>query len=160
MIIQDTDLFKELSREAMTEIAQVTVTESHEQGTILYTLEDEAKDFDILVEGGVRLAIGKEGLIDYTVTRLGEVFGWSSVIDRKYYTAVAHCQAPSKVARISKAGLNEVFEKHPKDGVIFFKRLAGAVLQRLIDNYNAFISEGSLKGVTYGSGQIMGGSEE
>ncbi len=160
MIIQDTDLFKDLSPEAMTDIGRITVSEPHEQGTIIYTQKDQANDFYILIEGGVRLAIGKEGLIDYTVSRPGEVFGWSSMLDRGHYTAEAHCQAPSKVARIPKAGLNEVFEKHPKDGVIFFKRLAGAVLQRLVDNYNAFISEGSLKGVTYGTGQVVVGYEE
>jgi hypothetical protein len=32
--------------------------------------------------------------------------------------------------------------------MMFYKRLAGAVVQRLIHNYEAFLSEGSLKEVT------------
>ncbi|MCA1960496.1 MAG: hypothetical protein LDL33_06850 [Desulfomonile sp.] len=53
-----------------------------------------------------------------------------------------------------------MLENDPQSGMLFYKRLAGAVVQRLIDNYNAFLSQGSLKGVTYGSGQVVGPDEE
>jgi CRP-like cAMP-binding protein len=160
MIIQNTDLFRELSQQAIAEIAKLAIKESHGKGTVLYTQKDPAKYFYSLAEGAVRLTMAKEGEIDYTVSKAGEVFGWSSMGDRVYYTANAVCVMPTKVAKIQKDELNKVFDKYPRDAAIFFKRLAGDVVQRLIGNYNAFLSEGSLKGVTYGSGQVMGGSEE
>jgi CRP-like cAMP-binding protein len=160
MIIQNTDLFRELSQQAIAEITKLVVKESHGKGTVLYTQKDPAKYFYSLIEGAVRLTMAKEGEIDYTVSKAGEVFGWSSMVDRDYYTANAVCVMPIKVAKIEKDALNKVFDKHPRDAAIFFKRLAGAVVQRLIDNYNSFLSGGSLKGVTYGSGQVMGGGEE
>ena len=50
--------------------------------------------------------------------------------------------------KIENKSLNQIFEKDPASGMIFYKRLAGSVVQRLIWNYEAFISEGSLKEVT------------
>jgi CRP/FNR family transcriptional regulator, cyclic AMP receptor protein len=160
MIMQNSDLFKDLSREATAEIAGIATAETHDKGSILFTRADPAKYFYTLLEGRVRLTIGRVGEIDYTASREGEVFGWSSMVDRACYTADAECVVPTKVVRIEKERLNGIFDKYPKDGTIFFKRLAAALVQRLLDNYNAFVSEGSLKGVTYGSGQVMGTGED
>ncbi|MFH0957229.1 MAG: cyclic nucleotide-binding domain-containing protein [Pseudomonadota bacterium] len=160
MIIQNTDLFNGLSQEALNEISKAVIVESHSEGTVIYTDKDPATNFYSLVDGRVQLAIGKEAQIDYTVNRAGEVFGWSSMVDRKFYTTTAKCVIPTKVAKIGKEKLYQILEKHPRDGAIFYKRLASAVVQRLIDNYSAFLSEGNLQGVTYGSGQIVVGSEE
>ena len=160
MIIQNTDLFNGLSREALNEISKAVIVESHVGGTVLYTDNDPATYFYSLIDGRVQLTIGKEAQIDYTVNRVGEVFGWSSMVDRKSYTTTAKCVTPTKVAKISRKNLIQILEKHPRDAAIFYKRLAAAVVQRLIDNYSAFLSEGNLQGVTYGSGQVVVGSED
>ena len=160
MIIKNTDLFNGLSQEAVNEISKAVVQETHNEGTILYTDKDPANYFYSLIDGRVQLAIGKEAEIDYIVNRAGEVFGWSSMVDRESYTTTAKCVVPTKVAKISKQKLNQILDRHPRDGTVFYKRLAAAVVQRLIDNYRAFLSEGSLQGVTYGSGQVVGDSEE
>jgi hypothetical protein len=83
------------------------------------------------------------------------------MVDRPVYVASAECVAPSKVVKIGKESLNNIFEKHPEMGMMFFKRLAGAVVQRLIYNYETFLSEGSLKGVSsFGTGQVTDTSPE
>ena len=101
-----------------------------------------------------------EAEIDYTLSREGEIFGWSSMVDRECYTANGQCVIPTKAVKIHKDKLNQVFQKYPIDGMIFFKGLAGAVAQGLIDNYNAFLSQGSQKDDTYGSRQVMTSAEE
>ncbi|MCA1959299.1 MAG: cyclic nucleotide-binding domain-containing protein [Desulfomonile sp.] len=159
MIIQKADLFKDLSPEAMSEIAKIMVEESHEKGSLLFKAGDPATSFYLITEGMVRLSIGTGGEIDYTANRPGEAFGWTGIVDRPAYVATAECVTPCKLVRIDKESLNTLLEKDPASGMIFFKRLAGAVVQRLIDNYGAFLSEGSLKGVTYGTGQVMGSEE-
>jgi len=160
MIMQKADLFNGLSQDALTEISNAMVEETYDKGTVIYTDKDPANYFYTLIDGRVVLAIGKEAEIDYTVNRAGEVFGWSSMIDRECYTTNAECVIPTKVAKIGKQKLNRILDKHPHDGTVFFKRLAAAVVQRLLDNYNAFLSQGSLQGVTYGTGQVAGDSEE
>jgi CRP-like cAMP-binding protein len=155
MIIQKADLFKDQSQETMNEIAKVMVEESHEKGSLVFKAGTPANHFYILVDGRVRVSIGTEAEIDYTVNLPGEAFGWTGMVDRPVYVASAECVAPSKVVKIQKESLNKIFEKHPQMGMMFFKRLAGAVVQRLIYNYETFLSEGSLKGVSsFGTGQV------
>ncbi len=160
MIIQNTDLFNGLSREALNEISKAAIAESYNEGTVIYTDKDAANYFYSLVDGRVQLSIGKDAQINYTVNRAGEVFGWSSMVGRGSYTTTAKCVIRTKVAKISKKNLNQILESHPRDAALFYKRLAAAVVQRLIDNYSAFLSEGNLQGVTYGSGQVVVGSED
>ena len=138
MSIHNVDLFKGLM--AVSEIAKAATRETLDEGTIVYTYKDPADYFYSLIEGRVLLSRGKEAQIDYTVGQEGEIFGWSSMVDRESYTTTAKCLASTKVIRISKRKLNQVFEKHPHDGMVFYKRLADAVLQRLIDTSTTFLA--------------------
>lgn len=161
MLAGESDLFKDLGEQAMNEISKIMILESYNPGSVIYTERDRADYFYILWEGRVRLSIGKEAEIDYTVSRRGESFGWSSLVDRERYTARAEALEPTKIYKIDKNQLNEIFRKMPEVGALFYKRLAGAVVQRLIYNYEAFLSVGSLRGVTsFGTGQVMASAEE
>lgn len=160
MIIQKADLFREVSVETMNEISKIMVQEPYEKGAVVFKAGDPAHSFYLVVDGRVRLSIGVEGEIDYTASQPGEAFGWTGMVDRPTYVATAECLTPCTLARIEKGKLNAILETDPRSGLLFFKRLAGAVVQRLIDNYGTFISEGSLKGVTYGTGQVVSSSED
>ena len=161
MFIQEAELFKGLDDHIMNEISKIMVEESCKSGDVLYTDKDRADNFYLLWDGRIRLAIGTGAEIDYTVSRRGEAFGWSSLVDRDTYTARAECVAPSKVYRIPKVKIEELFAKHPEAGALFYKRLAAAVVQRLIWSYRAFLSEGSLKGMTSeGTRQVAAAGED
>jgi CRP-like cAMP-binding protein len=161
MIIQKADLFKDLGQDTMTEISKIMVEETYEKDTFIFKAGTPARHFFILIDGRIRLFIGTEAEIDYTVNIPGEAFGWTGMVDRPVYVATAECEAPSRVIRIENEKLYKIFEKDAPGGMMFFKRLAGAVVQRLIYNYEAFLSEGSLKGVSgaYGTGH-MGTDED
>jgi len=148
MIIQEADLFRDLSPEIVNAISKIMIEESYEPGTLIFEAGAPARHFYILVGGMVRLFIGRKSEISYTVNTEGEAFGWTGLVERPAYTATAECGAPSKVIKIENESLIKIFDKDTASGMMFFKRLAGAVVQRLIHNYEAFISEGSLKEVT------------
>jgi len=151
MIIQEADLFKDMSPEAVNEISKIMIKESHEPGTFIFEAGAPAGHFYILIEGRVRLSIGTKSEITYTVSTPGEAFGWTGLVDRPTYTATANCVTHSKVMKIDNEKLSKILEKDTASGMMFFKRLAGAVVQRLIYNYESFLSEGSLKDVpSYG----------
>jgi CRP-like cAMP-binding protein len=152
MIIQKAELFKDLGPEITNEISKIMIEESHDPGKIIFEAGAPAQHFYILVEGRVRLFIGTKAEITYTVNLPGEAFGWTGLVDRPAYTATAECVAPSKVIKIENERLNKLFDKDTAGGMMFFKRLAGAVVQRLIHNYEAFLSEGSLKEVSQSYG--------
>jgi CRP-like cAMP-binding protein len=161
MFIQESELFKGLDDHIMSEISRIMIEESCKSGQVLYTENDRAENFYLLWDGRIRLSIGTEAEIDYTVSKRGEAFGWSSLVDRDTYTARAECVADSNVYRVPKAKVEELFAKHPEAGMVFYKRLAAAIVQRLIWNYGAFLSEGSLKGVTSeGTRQVAAAGED
>jgi CRP-like cAMP-binding protein len=159
MIFQKADLFQGVSPDTMKEIAKIMVEEPHDKGSVVFKAGDPANSFYLIVDGTVRLSIGTAGEIDYTADRAGEAFGLTGKGDPPTYVSTAVCSTPCKLVKIEKERLNGVLSKDPVSGMAFFKRLAGAVAQRLIDNYGTFLTEGSLKGVTYGSGQVMGSEE-
>ena len=161
MFIQEAELFKGLSQDFMNELAKIMVEESYGKGTVLFADGDPAGFFYVLAEGRVRLAIGQQAEIEYSISNPGEAFGWSSLVDRPAYTARAECVAPSRLIKIEKEQLGKILAKHPVDGMEFFKRLAAAIGQRLIVMYNAFLeSQGAERPVSFGSGQVSQASEE
>lgn len=160
MIIERAELFSDLSVEAINDIKTYVSEESYDKGAILFRQDDPADHFFILMDGRVELIVGKQGEIDYTVGRSGEIFGLSSMVDRETYTADAKCAAPTKVARISKKKLSAVLERYPSDALLFYKHLSQIIMRRLVDNYRAFLSHGGAQGATYGTGQVAGDSEE
>lgn len=148
MFVQKADLFADLSPEIMDQVSKIMVEESYEPGSFVFKAGSPARHFYVLVDGRVRLFIGTKAEISYTVSSPGEAFGWTGLVDRPLYTATAECSTPTKVMKIDSESLKKIFEKETASGMLFFKRLAGAVVQRLIYNYETFISEGSLKEVT------------
>ena len=140
MIIQKADLFKELSTEFLNAFDEIKAEEFHGQGAYVFKEGDPADCFFLLGEGRVRLSIGEKGHIIYTINNPGEVFGWSSLVEHDVYTASAECTLPSKLVKVEKARMNKLLEKHQADGLIFFRRLAGIIGQRLMSNYNMQLS--------------------
>jgi CRP-like cAMP-binding protein len=159
MIIQKADLFQDVSPQTMNEISSIMVEGAYEKDSLVFKAGDPSTSFYVIVDGTVRLSIGTAAEIDYTANRPGEAFGWTGMVDRPAYVATAQCSTPCRLVKIEKDKLIAVLNKDPGSSAAFFKRLAGAVVQRLVDNYGAFLTEGSLKGVSYGSGQVMGSDE-
>jgi CRP-like cAMP-binding protein len=69
----------------------VSMTESYDEGDLLFQQGDPANQFYILLKGRIKLILGETGHAVYIVSNAGEAFGWSSLIDRETYTASAEC---------------------------------------------------------------------
>jgi CRP/FNR family transcriptional regulator, cyclic AMP receptor protein len=133
MFLPKSDIFKELTQDAVNEISEIAIEESHDRGTILFSSGDSADSFYILVKGSVELNIGDEHPKEYIVHNLGEAFGWSSVVGNDCYTARAQCLVPTTVLRINKMDLERVFDSHERSGRKFYRGLARQLGQRLMD---------------------------
>jgi len=99
MFIKEIDLFKGMGVEIIDEIFKISVIESHSIGDILFKQGDPAHSFYLLEQGEIRLSIGGEGRISFTMSP-GDAFGWSSLAGRDVYTATAECKLPSKLIKI------------------------------------------------------------
>jgi CRP-like cAMP-binding protein len=161
MFLPKIDVFKDLRQDAVDDISKIAIEERHDKGATLFSAGDPAENFYVLVEGRVGLAIGDVAAIHYTVSKIGESFGWSSVVGRPAYSASAECLEPTRLLRIPRDQLERVFDNHARSGRQFFRRLALALGDRWLDLQRSMMAQMSEQGAaSYGTGQIMGGKED
>lgn len=106
-----------------------------EKGTVIFREGDKADYFYTLVEGQIILSTGEPAKEIYIFDKAGEAFGWSSLIDRNYYSATAECLEPSHLLKFEKNDLNRFLLKNVESAFTFYKRLAGMLGNRLIQCY-------------------------
>jgi CRP/FNR family transcriptional regulator, cyclic AMP receptor protein len=118
----------------------ITIKKSYDKGQIVFFEGDKASFFYTLIQGSVKLSIGETGQEVYIVDQAGEVFGWSSLMDRSRYSASAECLEPTNLLLIEKEKLERILNNDPANGMIFYKNLAQTLGNRLLRSYKV-ISE-------------------
>jgi CRP-like cAMP-binding protein len=155
MYIQQSDLFWGMNREFVKKIINIAEKKSFKKGQFLFHEGDPAVNFYVLIKGQVKLSIGEAGQMVYTVDRAGEAFGWSSIIERDVYSASGECQQDTLLQKFDSRALLNILEQDPVNGLIFIKRLAGLIGNRLVWSYKMMTSSSrAAVSVTGGSGQI------
>jgi CRP-like cAMP-binding protein len=156
MYVKQKDIFRAMSKSFVKKIMNVSTTESYEQGDLLFQQGDLANQFYILLKGRIKLTLGETGRSVYIVSHAGEAFGWSSLIDRETYTASAECMTPAKLLRFDQEKVLKILEEDPANGLVFFKRLADILGNRLLHSYK-MISTSAQTDISpsFGTGQVM-----
>jgi CRP-like cAMP-binding protein len=155
MYIQQADLFRGMSRYFLKRVMNVAVRETHQKGDFLFREGDPATHFYILINGHIKLTTSEAGQLVHTINRPGEAFGWSSLVDRGVYSASAECTEKTILQKIDSISFQKILEEDMANGLIFFKRLAGIIGNRLIWSYKmATASSRAQVSPTAGSGQI------
>ena len=155
MYIQQSDLFWGMNRDFVKEVMNIAVKESYQKGDFLFREGDPAANFYILIKGRVKLTIGETGQMVYTVDRSGEAFGWSSLLERDVYSASGECRQETILQKFDSRALLKLVEEDPVNGLIFIKRLAGLIGNRLVWSYKMITSSSQAAvSLTGGSGQI------
>ena len=135
MYIKQSDLLLGTSMDFVKKIMDISRMISHEKGDVLFQENDRARYFYILLNGRVKLSVGKGGQVVYDVKQNGEAFGWSSLIGRDVYSASAECVEPTKLLVTDRKNLGKVLEEDPANGIIFMKQLAATLGNRLLETY-------------------------
>ena len=157
MFLKQSDLFWGMDHEFVKRVMDVSVKQSRNKGDVLFRAGDPANKFFILIKGRVRLGIGDAGRAAtvHTVNNPGECFGWSSLIERDSYTAMAECSERCELTMIGRKDFESVLAKDPANGMVFLKRLAGLIAERLTNSYRMLSSELSAMGEgAPGTGQL------
>ncbi len=161
MFLPKIDIFKDLRQEAVADLSDAAVQQTYEKGVVLFSAGDSAENVFILVEGAVELVLGTGATSHYTVNRIGELFGWSSAVGRKSYSATATCIKKTTLIRIDRKSLDVVFDAHARSGRVFYRRLAEAMGERWMEMHQTVMSlmeQG--RDLSYGSGQVMAAGED
>ncbi len=135
MYIQQVELTRGVGRDFVKALTEMSVKEEHEQGDILFLRGDPANHAFLLLIGRVYLKIGETGHVIHIVSRPGETFGWSSLVDHDVYSATAECVEQTALRRLHRTDLQKLLKKDPTNGLIFFQCLAGMLGERLIESY-------------------------
>lgn len=155
MYLKQSDLFMELNHDFVKTVMDLAVGKKYEAGHTLFRQGDPARNFYMLIKGCIRLVIGEGGHVVNMVNHAGECFGWSALLDREVYSASAECREPSELMIIKAERFNDVIEADPVNGLLFMKRLAGMIGNRLIQNYKMISSMPSADEVkSFGTGQV------
>lgn len=141
MFLPQSQMFKDIRQETISEISEIAIEEQCEKGTTLFREGDPARYLYVLVEGKVLLTIDDAPTPHYVATKMGELFGWSSAVGRQFYSARAECLTKTTLMKVDRSDLERVFDEHPRSGKVFYKLLAEALGQRWIDLNRAWISE-------------------
>jgi CRP-like cAMP-binding protein len=140
MIIKEIELFKGIDHEVMNAIADICSEKSYAKGTVIFEKNEEANRLYILVEGTVKLKITNGGTITYSLSDLGDIFGWSCMVESGRYTASGVCATDLKVIEIKREALDKIFNLHPHAGIKILKRLAGIFSKRITNSYRDLLS--------------------
>lgn len=160
MYLKQKDIFWEMGKDFVKKIMDVATTETYKEGEWLFHEGDPANTFYILLKGHVKLSLGETGHIVYVVSNAGEAFGWSSLIGRKSFSASAECIAESKLLIWDKDKLQKILKKDPANSLLFYKRLAEILGNRLLQSYTIISSVSSAEiHTSYGTGQVLASPE-
>jgi CRP/FNR family cyclic AMP-dependent transcriptional regulator len=140
MYLDNAYLFQGMGEETRKKILETATEESYAPGDFIFHQGDSARHFYVLVEGRVRISVGAQNLLAHVASDLGDVIGWSSLLENNSYTATAECLAPVKVLKIADSELDRILQADPASGMIFFKRLAMLIGRRLVKCYKATLS--------------------
>ena len=135
MLIDQGDLLWEMDHFFVTGFMAVSTKIHLEKDSVIFREGDKADYFYTLVEGRIRLTIGEPAREVYTIDKAGEAFGWSSLVDRNYYSAGAESLEPTFVLQFERNDLNKFLLENAESALTFYKRLAGMLGNRLIQCY-------------------------
>ena len=139
MIIREIDLFEGMNEEIEQELAKVMEGESYNSGEVIIKEGAAADNFYILQTGALNVKVAGARQTTHVAIRPGEAVGWSSLAGRETYSASVECAEPSKLVKINKDKLDQVLRRYPGAGLLFYKRLAGLVGDRLIKCYQVMV---------------------
>jgi CRP-like cAMP-binding protein len=135
MLIDQADLLDGMDFIFVQKFMAITTRENYKAGEFIFHEGDKADYFYTLIEGCVRLIIGEAGKEIYIISHPGEAFGFSSLIDRNYYSASAECLKPTFIHKIERNELTKLLLTHSEHSSIFYKRIAAMLGHRLIECY-------------------------
>ncbi|SMC25629.1 Cyclic nucleotide-binding domain-containing protein [Desulfacinum hydrothermale DSM 13146] len=138
MFLHRVEIFEGLSSEVLEAIEHIAEEDSLPEGTVLFRAGDSAENLYILKDGQVALTTGGTSPITFPIDEPGGVFGWSSLVEPRLYTATAELTMDSSLYRLDGGKLLGLFEEHTADGLLVLRRLARIIASRLKASYERF----------------------
>ena len=128
--LKKTDLFQDISDQALEAISGLAVEETLEEGDSIYQLGDDADDLYFLETGRVRFSLGVGNRPDGSGFLIlpGKLFGWAALLQgNPRRVATASCLEDSTLYVMSREKLFQVFDNDHAAGYEVMRRLATTI---------------------------------
>jgi CRP-like cAMP-binding protein len=133
MHLKQGDLFLEMDKDFVKTVTELGVNISCREGDIIFGVGDKADFFYILLKGSVIMQRGKGKW--YTANHPGEVFGWSALIHRDEYAAIATSGPVTELIRFERKPFLDLLEKSPHNKAVLYDHLASKLGNQLLETY-------------------------
>ena len=131
------ELFVGLSDQDLADIATIAYKETYATGDLICTERELANQIFILCQGRVQLHIQLRSSLEpngeMTIEEVepGRIFGWSSLVKQRRFTASARALEPVTALVIDADDLNTLFDRNLHIGFVVMKQLAEVIASRL-----------------------------
>ena len=131
------ELLVGLDDQELAEIAAIAFKETYAAGDLICAEQELASQLFILCQGRVQLhirlhsSLEPSGEITIEEVEPGRIFGWSSLVKQKRFTASARALEPVTVLIINANDLSTLFDRHLHIGFVVMKQLAEVIASRL-----------------------------
>lgn len=131
------ELFPDLSDEELTHVASLARRENYQAGDLICAERELADHLFILEAGRVRVHIqlrsGLEPNGDVVIEEVdpGRIFGWSSLVKQRRFTASAQAVERVSTIVINAKDLEALFDRDVHLGFVVMKQLAEVIASRL-----------------------------
>ena len=136
--------FGDFTHEELKQLAMLGEERWLSTGQVLFGEGEHAAALYFLVEGEVEimLALGEPDLtlIPLSAIPVGEMLGWSALIEPRFYTASAQVSRPSRVIAFDGTKLEQVAAAQPHFCSLLMKKLAQTISGRLKDSRTQLLS--------------------
>jgi CRP-like cAMP-binding protein len=135
MQISQSDLFIGLGHHFLKELILAADKIAFQAGQIVFREDEPADYFYILASGDIQLYTTDPQRVIHSSQTAGEIIGWSSLIGRDCYSLSAVCAGPTVLLRVEQERMNAILARDHEIGALFFRHLAGALGNRLLQLY-------------------------
>ncbi len=131
MEMQGVKFFEGIDSDVIQKIESSCSKVSFDSDQVIFKKGTSAEFLYILEQGKVELLLRSSDSTTATLSDPGEVFGWSSIVEKGIYTSTCTSIEPASMLRISKDKIEAIFDEHPKAAIKFYQRL-GSIFSLLI----------------------------
>ncbi len=131
------ELFVGLQEAELEQLAAIACAQTYQAGEPIFAERELADRLYILQTGRVRVhmrlrsPLEPEGDVTVEEVEPGRVFGWSSLVKQRRFTASARALEPVTLLAIEGSDLQALFDQNAHLGFVVMKQLAEVIASRL-----------------------------
>jgi CRP-like cAMP-binding protein len=141
--LADFDLFRDVSKDVLGEIAVICETVKVKKDGFVFKEGGTADRLHLLVSGSIALRVNLTSRPDSVtvsfINRPHQTLGWSGVVSPNHYTASAFCEEDSELVAIPSDKFLLILERHPEAGYRIMLRITQIISDRLRNSRQALL---------------------